>query len=303
MLDQLTLPGFNSAISSPARDCGPLRCVRQELPMVLRCGPVPVLASLSARQADAMGLLTKDTYGPTGFGSSASASLAASLANKSQARTELAGSILFKLTWKQRDTPAGQKIGALRATGRRISASASGSALRGWPTPTVKAGAGGEYKDQQKLLARVLGPHSNDLRDFAQLAGWPTPNAGPQNDTDSKWQARREAVKAHRGNGNGFGLTLGMASTLASWPTPTTRDFKDGTSSTSNVPTNALLGRVAWKAGPMRRTTSGELQIGSTAGTISGGLLNPEHSRWLMGFPKAWAQQIPGWQDWQNWQA
>lgn len=43
--------------------------------------------------------------------------------------------------------------------------------LAGWPTPTSKEEAGGEYKDPQKALHRVLGNHSNDLRDFAKLAG------------------------------------------------------------------------------------------------------------------------------------
>jgi hypothetical protein len=60
------------------------------------------------------------------------------------------------------------------------------------------------------------------------LASWPTPNAGPQNDTDTNWQKRREELKAKHMNGNGFGLTLGMAATLAAWATPTTRDHKDG---------------------------------------------------------------------------
>ena len=35
---------------------------------------------------------------------------------------------------------------------------------------------------------------------------------------------------------------------LAGWPTPTTRDWKDGKEQ-ANVPLNALLGRVAWLAG------------------------------------------------------
>jgi hypothetical protein len=43
--------------------------------------------------------------------------------------------------------------------------------LTGWPTPTAKLAAGGEYKDPEKALARVLGPHANDLRDFAKIAG------------------------------------------------------------------------------------------------------------------------------------
>lgn len=41
--------------------------------------------------------------------------------------------------------------------------------LAGWPTPTSKEAAGGEYKDPEKALKRVLGPHANDLRDFAKI--------------------------------------------------------------------------------------------------------------------------------------
>lgn len=58
------------------------------------------------------------------------------------------------------------------------------------------------------------------------FSGWPTPNAGPQNDTDSLWQDRRERLAKQYGN-NGFGLTLGMAVTLAGWQTPTVADAKD----------------------------------------------------------------------------
>jgi hypothetical protein len=54
--------------------------------------------------------------------------------------------------------------------------------------------------------------------------GWPTPNAGPQNDGDSTWQERREAMKLKHGNGNGFGMNLGHAATLTGWPTATKQD-------------------------------------------------------------------------------
>jgi len=114
------------------------------------------------------------------------------------------------------------------------------------------------------------------------FGSWPTPNAGPQNDGDTTWQQRRMELKAKHGNGNGFGMTLGMASQLASWPTtqsrdgthgggqakramgetrhgsnlddfallaswatPTSRDHKDG-GSIGTAPTNCLLGRQAW---------------------------------------------------------
>ncbi len=46
---------------------------------------------------------------------------------------------------------------------------------------------------------------------------------------------------------------------LSSWPTPTTRDHKDG-AECANVPLNSLLGRVAWLAGWPTTTTTDALR-------------------------------------------
>jgi len=107
------------------------------------------------------------------------------------------------------------------------------------------------------------------------------------------------------------------------WPTPTTRDWKDG-KGCDNVPANALLGRVVWLAGwatpttlhnkrteafaagrtptpsevlptcqPARLTATGKLLTGSSAGMSSGGPLNPAHSRWLMALLPEWDACAP----------
>ena len=139
--------------------------------------------------------------------------------------------------------------------------------------------------------------------------GWPTPNSGPQNDTDTKWPERRRRAQEKHGN-NGFGMTLGMASQLAPWPTPTQDDPNNGTRKSGQF--QSLTRIAGWTTsqtqepdGPPRpsrsrtnrkteylgRQVSGLPPKSSPAptGKADGSLLNHRFSLWLQGFPDAWA--------------
>ena len=252
-----------SATSSPGSASGATPCAAPGGPTTGQSGPDPAPASLSARQAKAAGLLTSGTCGLLSSTSFNTQSRAMSLSLASRLRVSLAllGSTLFTLTWKDRATPSGRLICALRASGRRI----SDSAVSSWPTATVHdAERGGQAK-------RAMGEdrHGSNLQDFALLASWPTPDATVRNLDDPTVNERRAAMKAKHGNGNGFGLNIQQAVALVSAPwstprankwgfpdahgsreapvspraTPTTRDHKDGACNLENVPVNCLLGR------------------------------------------------------------
>jgi len=73
----------------------------------------------------------------------ASQRLSTKLGEALKKRTAGHGSTLYKLTWKERVTPLGRLIPALRASVLRTSGSGSISERSGWPTPTTQDAARG----------------------------------------------------------------------------------------------------------------------------------------------------------------
>lgn len=167
MSSRAILPSSHNAIFSPESASGPMPYDARGGPMTDPCGPVPALANLSARQAKARGLLTSGTYGPPGSISSASADLSAYLVSKLQAKAQMCGSTLYKLTWKLWVTPSGRSRFRLRASVRRT----SGTGCTGWPTPSCNNDRQGN-PDSALTMKRADGTKAQQrLQDFAAICG------------------------------------------------------------------------------------------------------------------------------------
>ena len=94
------------------------------------------------------------------------------------------------------------------------------------------------------------------------FTSWPTPDGGIFGVGDPRWEQRREEVRAKAINGNGFGMTLGMAATLAPWPTPMQPNKDAG---------NSDFTRKVEMAMGLRETVNGRLSPWPTPNTPSGG--------------------------------
>jgi len=158
-----------SIISSPVLADGASLSAVPDGQTIAQSGPDHVHVSLSARLAKAAGLLTSGTYGPRSSISSKSANLQSSLASRLQAKTASLGSTLYKLTWKQRATPSGRLIPALRASVRRT----SGNDCIGWPTPTAALADKG-VRSSKGAIIEAMRNHGPDLAAAVALASWPT---------------------------------------------------------------------------------------------------------------------------------
>lgn len=276
----MTLEATPNTTSSPGSASGAMLPGKPDGPTTALSPPAPAPASLSARQASEAGLTMSGIYGLRNTTSSESAAFLCGLVSRLRAKTDLLGSTLYWLTWKERATPAGRSISALRASARPTFASAF--ILHGWPTPCAQDGPNGGPSQ---------GP--DRLPGAAAMAGWATPNT-----VDAKGGGRNTMIESRQ-------MQLCHASKLAGWPTPTSLSpAKNGNNEAGNSAGLVAIRKIALDMqidGAFcirgRLTDTGETQIGYCVETLpenqAGGPLNPAHSRWLMGLPVEWDDCAP----------
>lgn len=259
MLRRVIWLASTACTPSPASAAGRSPSSSQDGPAKSPSGRVRVRAPRSRKQEGVEASMTSAISGPSGSSSSTPAALPSSSESRSRAPTDSAGSILFTTTSKERATPSGRKIAALRSQGRRTSDSGSGSApseetLAGWPTTTTQDGASSGAMGYSTESGRHSGV---TLTDAARLAGWATPVSTEIGNTLENYQAMKANMKS------GPRTAITHPSLQAQLVIP----------------------------GPI--SSGSHVEMGSCDPPRGSGQLNSRFSGWIMGYPPDWGDFAP----------
>lgn len=307
---QRILDGFAECISSRESVDGQKPVDLLDGQVTSPSGQDPVHASRSPSPESGKARRTRGTSGQKCSASSKTVDRPLWLGSKSLRKMDLPGSMEFVTTWKESATPAGRTIWRLVASPRRTSDSDSTGLvswmspqhrdvmLAAWCTPMAGDVTGAKVPPSQQHRAAPC-----KLKQMVQLAAWNTPLA--------------LSADGRRPGNNSF-----MNNTMRVLPraTPQARDVKSGAVSEEAIGKNSRplseqviylsqrdTPQASWStAGAASRSgdrkgemlTPGLIRSSCHAQTGRPGVLDPEFSRWLMGYREAWDQSSPGHLEW-----
>lgn len=284
-----TLKGLNNATFSLESEGGLMPCVSQVSPITSHAGRVAHHVNHSAQQVSSSGSLMSDTSHQPLCVSSVSAVLQSFLASRLQQRLENTGSMIYSMSWKEKNTPARRRYCQRQASVLRTKETDCSLARYFWTTPAASDGIRGG-------TGITKGMTGSSLAQLVKMAAWPSPCA--QNGTVNGYQDWEKVIlRANAGRQQ----NLQDVVILTVWPTPTANDFKgsgstvirkDGKDRTfSRLDYASEQGMILNVA--VRIKVTGQVLTGSAAKMGNSGRLSPEHSRWLMGYPKEWDEVSP----------
>lgn len=283
MSDQKTSGDSRSATSSQELQDGHSPCSSPESLMTSPSGRVVLRASLLAWLEEAKARKTTVTWLRPFSISSQSVVLQACLASRLQQLSKrTSGLMLYSRSWKKKDTPAGRTYFQLQAGALHTNATDYFSALFGWTMPSHSDGRRGGS-------GITPGMSGSSLAQQVKMANWSSPCA--QNGTVNGYKDWRKVIKRKE---NGRQQNLQDVVVLTNWPTSSATDGKGGyqggriRNGKLSVDRLDVAAQLATPDYPIRITADGIVLTGSIAGMSVSGQLNPEHSRWLMGYPGAW---------------
>lgn len=204
---------------SPASESGTTPSLSPDGQQANPSGPEVVPVPASPARGKEKDLATLVTSGLIGFDSSASFALQRSLANKLVQRLDTAGSILYRLTWRERTTPLGRRYLERAALVERT----SGRGSTGWPTPNLSDDNNARVRHPQEYSRKRLArPNAcSQLADVAQaLCGWASPSARVWKDTPGMSETGTNPDGSTRTRLD----QLPRQANLAGWPTPQSHD-------------------------------------------------------------------------------
>lgn len=199
MLHRETSRALPNAISLQESAAGHMLCDSQVSPTPPSCGLVVHHVSPSVTQVRSSEKATNAILPQHSCVLSLSAVLQSSLVNKLRQRLENTGSMIYSMSWKEKNTPAGRQYCQRQASVLRTKESDSFSALHGvWYTPTTNVNyQPPTSRGMETLTGQAL-----------HLTGWPTVTT----------QDNPQVRGAGKTIGTSRGTTLGGAVRLAILP-------------------------------------------------------------------------------------